>query len=179
MEFIKAMHRGREWLDQAACAKPPYDSWNWWPEKPAENKAPGVVLRLLELCASCPVRRECLEDCLGWLEHEPLGVFGGSTTKERGAAFDGAVRGTEAWRYSDSRAEMVTAAADLLEATLPARLEQWRRMTAEADEKKTEQGKRRRPPRSRWRIEAAAKRASMGGCKRSSPEKGTPSGFSS
>ena len=34
------------WSRDAACAKPPADSWNWWPSK---DRQPSKLLPLLEL----------------------------------------------------------------------------------------------------------------------------------
>ena len=44
---------------------------------------PNSVVRLLELCQRCPVRRECLMDALGEDAFTVIGCWGGTMTSER------------------------------------------------------------------------------------------------
>ena len=56
----------------------------WFPEPSGGKERPESVVPLLEMCAGCPVRRECLLDATDSDEgREAWGVFGGS-----GAAAD-------------------------------------------------------------------------------------------
>ena len=59
------------WQERAACAGKPTD-W-WFPGKGESHDAAR------SLCASCPVRAECLEYGL----NEKWGVFGGLCPKQR------------------------------------------------------------------------------------------------
>ena len=69
--FVEGMRRGREWVDDARCAYPPYDDekrYTWTIEKSGGMENPRTVLQLFDVCQSCPVRRECLmtvEGCWG------------------------------------------------------------------------------------------------------------------
>jgi len=79
----------REWTQDASCAVAPYDSWNWWPKPERDygnREIPSTVNRLLTVCATCPVRKPCLEDAFSIPEQMPVGVFGGTTFTERHAA---------------------------------------------------------------------------------------------
>lgn len=52
------MIRDTDWLEQAACKGTPITLWCWGP---GVDRPPA---RAVELCAACPVRRECLQDAL-------------------------------------------------------------------------------------------------------------------
>ena len=64
-----------DWATSAACA--PYDPELWWVEDP-KDLARRVAL---EVCASCPVQRDCLQHALTRPERE--GIWGGKTPAER------------------------------------------------------------------------------------------------
>jgi hypothetical protein len=70
------------WTAKAACAKPPYDEWNWWPSK---DRQPSKLLPLLELCAECPVREPCLRFAF---ETQSSGVYGATTDQDRSGLLD-------------------------------------------------------------------------------------------
>ncbi|HET6712519.1 MAG TPA: WhiB family transcriptional regulator [Actinomycetota bacterium] len=85
--------RGRSWVRDALCAQPPYDEWNFIPESSGSygaslRHAPSTVVSAFEVCAGCPVRRQCLLDALGEEEFTVTGGFGGTTTAERRAALN-------------------------------------------------------------------------------------------
>jgi hypothetical protein len=70
------------WSGEAACAKPPYSEWNWWPSK---DRQPSKLLPLLELCAECPAREPCLKFAL---ETRSSGVYGSTTDQDRSGLLD-------------------------------------------------------------------------------------------
>lgn len=70
-------HDGRSWRDSAACADSDLD---WFPSQ-NDNDAVDV---LRAICASCPVRRPCLESELAYPSAKDIGgVRGGTTAPER------------------------------------------------------------------------------------------------
>jgi Transcription factor WhiB len=82
-----------DWRALAACAAAierggADPSW-WFPTRhDAASPATGCVYaRARAICAVCPVRRECLEECLtveaAMGRNEITGMFGGKTPKER------------------------------------------------------------------------------------------------
>lgn len=67
--------RPRRWQDSALCAQTDPDMW--FPEKGGSTRAAKAI------CASCPVRAECLDYAL---EHEDIGahgIWGGLSEVER------------------------------------------------------------------------------------------------
>jgi len=63
----------RPWLEHAACKH--LDTNIFYPGR-------GGLLHLArKICASCPVRRECLDYAVE--NHEMLGVWGGTSERER------------------------------------------------------------------------------------------------
>ncbi len=62
-----------DWRDLALCAE--VDPELFFPDK-GESSRPAK-----RVCASCPVRAECLQDALD--RHEQFGVWGGLTERER------------------------------------------------------------------------------------------------
>lgn len=64
-------HEPPAWFADALCTQ--FDPEMFWPEKGASPSAPKSV------CASCPVRAECLAFGLA----EPEGVYGGLSGRER------------------------------------------------------------------------------------------------
>lgn len=65
----------QEWHTRAACAT--YDPDLWWIEDPHDS---GRNIAL-DVCASCPVQRECLEHALALPERD--GIWGGKLPHER------------------------------------------------------------------------------------------------
>ena len=66
------------WIDAAACAKPGMPDV-WFPGSgPTGERAARAAKRI---CATCPVRQECLQHALTW--RESAGVWGGMTETER------------------------------------------------------------------------------------------------
>lgn len=66
-----------EWATSAACA--PYDPELWWIEDPRD---PGRQMAL-DICAECPVKRDCLQHALSAPERE--GIWGGMIASQRNA----------------------------------------------------------------------------------------------
>ena len=61
-----------DWWRDALCAQTFPDAF--FPEKGESTRA------ALQVCASCPVQAECLAYAL---DHEPVGVWGGMSARER------------------------------------------------------------------------------------------------
>lgn len=79
---------GRDWRVAAACAAPGIDPEVFFPidSGPAGELA---VARAKALCASCPVRAECLADVMAVEDPaERWGVTGGLSPVERAALFE-------------------------------------------------------------------------------------------
>jgi len=64
------------WVDQAACKDIPPDVFFPDPEDRSGSLA-------LEVCASCLVQHECLEEALTYSKHDDYGIRGGATTADR------------------------------------------------------------------------------------------------
>lgn len=64
-----------DWHTRAACAS--YDPELWWIE---DTRDLGRKIAL-DVCASCPVQRDCLQHALTRPERE--GIWGGKTPAER------------------------------------------------------------------------------------------------
>lgn len=63
------------WWDQAACKTRP--DLDWFPgrgERMNEQR---------QVCAGCPVRRQCLDEALSMPFGEDLGIWGGLSIRER------------------------------------------------------------------------------------------------
>ncbi|MGH2545701.1 MAG: WhiB family transcriptional regulator [Actinomycetota bacterium] len=112
------------WTGDAACARPPYDEWDWWPPRDA---VAARVLPLIKVCSECPVRAECLRTAL---QTRSVGVWGGTTSTDRSGLLRKAISTIDpdpnVWGPASETAppdpEEVEAAAQLLEADLPRRL---------------------------------------------------------
>lgn len=67
------------WAEHAACAPHPR-AW-WFPER----YETGGYARAVAICATCPVRAECLEEALAYEigRHDRFGMWGGLTPAER------------------------------------------------------------------------------------------------
>jgi WhiB family redox-sensing transcriptional regulator len=65
------------WLDQAACAKTNPDLF--FPPRGVGRRSKHAQAAK-EICAGCPVRRDCLQ----WaLDNDEVGIWGGLTQRER------------------------------------------------------------------------------------------------
>lgn len=65
------------WWNQAACKNTPTEVF--FPTEPR----PNIYAKAKQICASCPVRQECLDDTMR-NEHVPrAGYVGGTTPTER------------------------------------------------------------------------------------------------
>lgn len=65
-----------EWLKQGLCVGDDAEMWI----------APGdlpTTQRLKRICAECPVKEQCLEYALDLPERETMGVWGGTSERER------------------------------------------------------------------------------------------------
>ncbi len=71
--FAQAL-RELTWMDDAACADHPEPDL-WFPERGGTTKAAKAI------CATCPVRAECLQYALD--DPDVEGVWGGTSTKDR------------------------------------------------------------------------------------------------
>ncbi|MGB3699567.1 MAG: WhiB family transcriptional regulator [Gordonia sp. (in: high G+C Gram-positive bacteria)] len=73
-------HGGRDWPSRARCRDSPVDAFY-----PPTGESRGLRRRREELakqvCAECPVRRQCRDYALA--ADEPYGVWGGMTETER------------------------------------------------------------------------------------------------
>jgi hypothetical protein len=156
------LRRGREWIDDALCARPPNDQLTWIIEKSFGTEMCTTVTRLLAVCERCEVRRQCLEDSLSATAFTPTGVWGGSTMTERTRVIrqvkkelgtpervvewetyagtgSSELKGSVA-RGWDGHPTLVAAVADRLEASFDERLQRWQ---AKADELARERKRRR------------------------------------
>ena len=73
----------RKWTEQAECAKPPNDKLTWVVEKTGGTEQASTVVKLLQVCQRCPVRRPCLQDALSERAFSIVGVWGGAAGSER------------------------------------------------------------------------------------------------
>jgi Transcription factor WhiB len=84
--FVAALFgRGREWVDRALCSQEPYASWNWIGEPAGGIETPSTIIRRMEVCKWCSVRRGCLEDALAETRYSVEGSWGGTSRTERQA----------------------------------------------------------------------------------------------
>lgn len=67
-----------DWQDLAECRG--MDPRLFVFQEPRSGVRDRKVIKAKAVCATCPVRAECLDDALGW---ESIGVFGGTTEDER------------------------------------------------------------------------------------------------
>ena len=107
----------RSWTYAAPCIDHPDLNWTCGPSRGIESAA--TVVACLEVCASCPVRPECLDAAISDRAHTMMGVWGGTTMTERTHAL------ALARPLVGSEAEASRLATDMLEATFGARLEMW------------------------------------------------------
>lgn len=72
----------RRWWDHAACKGMPLDLFIFEHGEPQINKK---IKDAKAVCATCPVRTQCLEEALQYstTRQECIGVWGGLTWKER------------------------------------------------------------------------------------------------
>lgn len=80
------------WHAKADCRRPGYDP-DWWHPGLAEagegrERPRSASLRAKLICASCPVRPQCLEEAMADVEGT-YGIWGGLTREERLALADG------------------------------------------------------------------------------------------
>jgi hypothetical protein len=128
------------WADEAACAKPPYDSWKWIVEPTYGREIAATVVKLFNVCAECPVRRECLRYALT-AEFSALGCWGGTVATERRYVLP---QDQDSIRHEDrggireprERARKVEEAIELFEATFSARRQGWRAFAAREKEER-------------------------------------------
>jgi hypothetical protein len=112
---VSGMLAGRTWTDDAACAGKP--DLNWICSWTAGSEPVATVVACMAVCASCPVRRQCLDDAIGEQRWSVMGVWGGTTMAER----TGAVSMARALGADDPRQD----AATILAATFDARRAAW------------------------------------------------------
>lgn len=73
MRFSESTIETVRWQDRALCAERAVPADAFFPE----TKPDPVAKRL---CGQCPVREECLAYAL---DHQAVGIWGGTSTKER------------------------------------------------------------------------------------------------
>lgn len=105
--------REREWAARAACRKKPLHLFFRGDETPKHEWDKGDGLEGRKICATCPVRLECLEDAIRC--GEPYGIRGGFDEKARGRIARG-LQGTDLWLFGcenpECRKDFVTEYAD-------------------------------------------------------------------
>jgi hypothetical protein len=125
------------WQD-AACLDHP--KLKWVGDLKQEDYAPNSIVKMLEICSTCPVRRECLMRALE-SRFETLGVWGGTTTIERRRALSargghdapdlyGNKADTEDAMRMHIRERRAREVAQEFEQDLPPRLRRWRKKAA-------------------------------------------------
>lgn len=115
------------WSRDAGCARPPWDTANWWP---AKESRPSRFLELFEVCAKCPVRRPCLELAL---ETRASGAWAATRDSDRAGLIDNThslAEGEDPHDHLPPPKADVQLAADLLEADFSRRLTEVREITA-------------------------------------------------
>ena len=110
----------RAWTRQARCIDGPDLNWTCSVQRRG-IEPPGTVVACIEICATCPVRRACLDDAIGEQRFTVTGVWGGTVTTERLRAVGLARRQDREAPESEIRAR----AAAELEATFQSRLAIW------------------------------------------------------
>jgi WhiB family redox-sensing transcriptional regulator len=119
------MDRALPWRNRAACADSPLE-FVFEDTTDGELRSPARVANLLEVCANCPVRRDCLLYALeSTVRASTLGVWGGTVTTERLKALGRPTRDKERWASRIDRQQIVQV-AEVLEASFPKRLALWR-----------------------------------------------------
>ena len=73
---LTTLYVAQPWRKRAACAGLDPDLFF-----PAKNSGQGAAEDARRVCASCPVREDCLTDALDTFDH--FGVRGGMSPKER------------------------------------------------------------------------------------------------
>jgi hypothetical protein len=125
------------WRDQALCVE--YPDLTWVMTHTFGEERANQVVATMEVCASCPVRVECLTDTIIETRYTVDGMFGGTTMTERSRAVNDRRRHARAV-IDDERTEWVPSAhldakddrrirleaADDLESTFTPRLRDWK-----------------------------------------------------
>jgi WhiB family redox-sensing transcriptional regulator len=125
------------WASKAACRD---SKLNWIVEPSQGRENPGTVTRCFDVCAQCPVRRECLRFALD-AEFSVMGIWGGTTMTERRhiLPLDNVSERHEnqqVARQPREHARQVEEAIELFESTFAARRNGWRKFAAEDQEKR-------------------------------------------
>ncbi len=120
LSFVQALDAAMPWRTEALCAD--YPKLRWVNDIMAAWHKPAGVVKMLEVCSRCPVRRPCLEFALN-ADPEMWGVMGGTVHIERRRTLPAGLFETMS---KDERAAAVKRTADRFEATLAERIEQWR-----------------------------------------------------
>jgi Transcription factor WhiB len=127
------------WQKRAACTEHPDKKWVG--DMKQEEYAPASIVTMLEICADCPVRRECLEWGLT-SRFEMYGVVGGTTLLERRRVLSARGGKYAPDLYGDRadvrdatnmaiRKRQATEIADVFEKDLSDRLKRWRKRAEE------------------------------------------------
>ncbi len=146
--FLSALTRSHPWASDAACRD---SDAIWVLDAGHEKHQPTTVVDHLEVCATCPVRPECLRDALD-SGFDIYGIWGGSTQNERRRYRKRAdTAGGEVIRYITR-----PGAAEELEATFPTRLEAWRTKAAAHKVKMTRRARIRASERRSKALAAAS-----------------------
>ena len=114
------MSAAMPWAEDAACKDSKLD---FIMEPSGGIEQPNSAVLRLEVCAVCPVRRECLTYALQ-AEFGAMGVWGGSTMTERRLLMH---RGPERL-FGEDWAASIEETASFLEDTFAARMNGWREL---------------------------------------------------
>lgn len=79
--FAAAKKTETEWRLKAECLG--LDPELFFPDRGGGSGPDSLVVRAQHVCRSCPVKEECLLDALATDEHDPIGIRGGKTGRER------------------------------------------------------------------------------------------------
>lgn len=126
----------REWQGQAACRLAPDPRWD----------EPEMTTWCADYCMSCPVRLECFTEALDRHHTEDVGVWGGTTARQRDAIRRRKLTLREAWAATE---RMRTMTEDLATWTARAVLSQQERHDPDLNEAVARMVERLRDGRSR------------------------------
>jgi hypothetical protein len=132
------------WRRQAACADHPNERLTWTAEPNGGRENPGTVVKLLEVCATCPVRLPCLREALGESDVALVGAWGGTMWSERTRVLP--QHNAAEWQSKSTRDASLERAEEILEGSLQERIRLWRdRAELELDQLYRLSGKRHAP----------------------------------
>jgi len=69
-------------VQKAFCSQEPFSGWEWIGEPAYGLETASTIIRRMEVCRYCPVRRERLEDSLAETRYSVEGSWGGTSRTE-------------------------------------------------------------------------------------------------